>query len=327
MTMPHRSIADLTVSALGLGCMGMSFAYGEADRDESLATLHAALDAGITLLDTADIYGAGHNEELLREVLATRRDEVAVATKFGLVPGPDGMPAGVDGRPERVAECVDGSLRRLGVDTIDLYYLHRVDPHVPIEETVGAMADAVAAGKIRRIGLSEAGAEDLRRAAAVHPIAALQSEYSIFTRGIEAEILPAAREVGATLVPFSPLGRGLLTGSAASTTELAENDYRRRLPRWQAGNLDANLAVVQRIRSVADEVGATSAQVALAWVLAQGSDIVPIPGTKRRKYLADNIGAVAVTLRPDQLAELSSLSASGERYAAAQAAIAGDSRR
>ncbi|GAA4384760.1 aldo/keto reductase [Tsukamurella soli] len=319
---PQRVIGDLTVSALGLGCMGMSHAYGPADHDESIATLNAALDAGVTLLDTADIYGVGANERLLSEVLATRRDEVVLATKFGFLPGADGLPGRVDGRPERVAECVDASLTRLGIGTIDLYYLHRVDPAVPVEDTVGAMAEQVAAGKVRQIGLSEASAEQIRRAAATHPIAALQSEYSIFTRGVEDEILPAAREVGAALVPFSPLGRGMLTGSAASTTDLAPDDFRRRLPRWEAANLESNMAVVQRIREIADGAGASPAQVALAWVLAQGDDVVPIPGTRRRTNLADNLGAVDLALTAEQLAQLSALSAAGDRYDAARAAQA-----
>ncbi|MDF0532362.1 aldo/keto reductase [Tsukamurella sp. 8F] len=321
--LPQRNIGDLTVSALGLGCMGMSHAYGPADHDESIATLNAALDAGVSLLDTADIYGVGANERLLSEVLAKRRDDVVLATKFGFLPGEEGLPGPVDARPERVAECVDASLARLGVDAIDLYYLHRVDPKVPVEDTVGAMAEQVTAGKVRALGLSEASTDALRRAVAVHPIAALQSEYSIFTRDVENDILPAARELGITLVPFSPLGRGMVTGSAASTTELADDDFRRRLPRWQGANLEANLAVAQRIREIAEGAGASPAQVALAWVLAQGDDVVPIPGTRRRRNLADNLGAVDVQLTGEQLAELSALSASGDRYDAARAAQAG----
>lgn len=314
-TLPTRHLGELEVSALGLGCMGMSFAYGAPDRDESLATLHQAIDSGVTLLDTADMYGTGHNEELLAEVLRTRRDEVQIATKFGIRTDPDtGMPIGQDGSPAYAATAVDASLRRLGVDTIDLYYLHRVDPRVPIEETVGAMATMVGEGKVRQIGLSEASADTLRRAHAVHPISAVQSEWSIFSRDIEESVVPAARELGVGLVPYSPLGRGLLTGSAAAAHDLADDDFRRTLPRWQAENLAANLALVGQIRAVAEEAGAAPAQVALAWLLAQGPDVVPIPGTKRRRYLAENLGALAVTLTPDQLGRLGRLRAAGERY-------------
>jgi len=295
--------------------MGMSFAYGAPDRDESLATLHQAIDSGVTLLDTADMYGTGHNEELLAEVLRTRRDEVQVATKFGIRTDPDtGMPIGQDGSPAYAAAAVNASLRRLGVDTIDLYYLHRVDPRVPIEETVGVMATMVGEGKVRQIGLSEASADTLRRAHAVHPISAVQSEWSICSRDIEESVVPAARELGVGLVPYSPLGRGLLTGSAAAAHDLADDDFRRTLPRWQAENLAANLALVGQIRAVAEEAGAAPAQVALAWLLAQGPDVVPIPGTKRRRYLAENLGALAVTLTPDQLGRLGRLRAAGERY-------------
>lgn len=312
--LPTRTIGDLPVSAIGLGCMGMSHAYGSADPGESLATLHAAVDAGVTLLDTADMYGNGANEEFLAPFLADRRDEIVLATKFGFVNDENARPIGIDGRPERVADCVDASLRRLGIDVIDLYYLHRVDPQVPIEDTVGAMAEQVAAGKVRALGLSEASADDLRRAAAVHPIAALQSEYSIFTRDVEDGPLQAAREVGATLVPFSPLGRGLLTADRAQVVAaLGDNDFRTTIPRWQGENLEANLRLVDRIDAIAAEVSATAAQVALAWVLAQGDDVVPIPGTTRRKHLADNLGAVDVQLSAEQTAELTALSASGSR--------------
>jgi aryl-alcohol dehydrogenase-like predicted oxidoreductase len=316
--LPVRTIGALPVSAIGLGCMGMSYAYGPADRGESLATLNAALDSGVTFFDTADVYGNGANEELLSGFLAERRTEVTLATKFGFVTDDAGRPIGIDGRPERIAGCVDASLRRLGVEVIDLYYLHRVDPQVPVEDTVGAMAEQVAAGKVRLLGLSEAGADDIRKAAAVHSIAALQSEYSIFTRDVENGPLQAAREIGATLVPFSPLGRGMLTGSAAATTDLADDDFRRSIPRWQGDALAANLAVVDRVRSIAAELTAagtpaTAAQVALGWVLAQGEDIVPIPGTTRRRHLADNIGATALPLTTDQLTELDSLSAAGSR--------------
>ena len=309
-----RRIGSLEVSGIGLGCMGMSFAYGPADQDEALATLHHALDTGITLLDTADMYGGGANEKLLSTVLADRRDEIVLATKFGILTDPDtGLPSGVDGAPDYVRRCVDASLQRLGVDVIDLYYLHRVDPTRPIEETVGAMADLVAAGKVRELGLSEAGADTLRRASAVHPIAALQSEWSLFSRDIETSDVPAARELGVTVVPYSPLGRGMLPGSAAAATPGA-GDFRATLPRWQADNLDHNLALVDEIRSVAGEVDATAGQVALAWLLAQGDDVVPIPGTKRRTYLDENIGALSVTLTAEQLERLSALRPAGERY-------------
>ncbi|KXO97949.1 aldo/keto reductase [Tsukamurella pseudospumae] len=318
--LPTRTLGTLQVSALGLGCMGMSHAYGSADPAESLATLHAAADAGVTLFDTADMYGNGANEEFLAPFLAERRDEVVLATKFGFVNDENAKPIGLDGRPERVAGCVDDSLRRLGIDVIDLYYLHRVDPQVPVEETVGAMAEQVAAGKVRALGLSEASAEDIRKAAAVHPIAALQSEYSIFTRDVEDGPLQAAREVGAGLVPFSPLGRGLLTADRAEVAKaLSGNDFRHSIPRWQGENLEANLRLVDRIDAIAAELGSdgapvTAAQVALAWVLAQGEDIVPIPGTTRRKHLGDNLGAAAVALTDPQVAELTALSAVGERY-------------
>lgn len=314
-TFPSRHIGDLEVSALGLGLMGMSFAYGSTDRAESLATINRALDAGVRLLDTAEMYGNGHNEELLAEVLADRRDDVVVATKFGIKTDPEtSMPVGNDGSPANVRRAIEGSLSRLGIDTIDLYYLHRVDPEVPIEETVGAMADLVTAGKVRALGLSEASAETLRRASAVHPIAALQSEWSVFSRDIEAEVVSTARELGIALVPYSPLGRGLLTGAVSAYENLADDDFRRTLPRWQAENLEANLALVQRIREIAAELGATASQVALAWLLAQGDDVVPIPGTKRRTYLEENLGAVRIDLPADTVAELSAMEPAGDRY-------------
>ncbi|HEX3732399.1 MAG TPA: aldo/keto reductase [Mycobacteriales bacterium] len=313
-TLPTRRLRDLEVSALGLGCMGMSFGYGPGDRDESLATVNRAIDDGVTLLDTADMYGNGDNERLLAEVLRTRRDEVAVATKFGIVIDAGNAVTGVDGSPEYAARAVDDSLRRLGTEIIDLYYLHRVDPGVPIEDTVGAMAAMVEQGKVRHIGLSEASADTLRRANAVHPISAVQSEWSIFSRDIETGIVPAARQLGIGMVAYSPLGRGLLTGAVATTRDLADNDFRRTQPRWQGENLDANLKLVRQIRHIADQVGATPGQVALAWLLAQGQDVVPIPGTKRRTYLAENLGATRVTLSPEQLRGLSSLQASGDRY-------------
>ncbi|WP_163512540.1 aldo/keto reductase [Fodinicola acaciae] len=304
-------IRDLDVSRLGLGLMGMSFGYGPGDRAESLATINAAIDSGVTFLDTADMYGNGRNEELLAEVLRTRRSEVTVATKFGIVTDADNNVVGINGSPAYAATAVDNSLRRLGIDTIDLYYLHRVDPTVPIEETVGAMADMVAQGKVRHLGLSEASADTLRRASAVHPITAVQSEWSIFSRDIETTIVPTARELGIGLVPYSPLGRGLLTGA---TRDLSADDFRRTQPRWQGDNLEANLALVEQIRAIGTEVGATPAQVALAWLLAQGSDVVPIPGTKRRTYLADNLGAIDVSLSAEHLEQLSKLSPVGDRY-------------
>ena len=309
-----RTLGTLQVSALGLGCMGMSHAYGAADPDESRATLEAALAAGVTFYDTADMYGNGANEEFLGPFIQAHRDEVVLATKFGFVNDENQRPIGLDGRPERVAGCVDDSLRRLGVDVIDLYYLHRVDPQVPVEDTVGAMAEQVAAGKVRALGLSEASAEDIRKAASVHPIAALQSEFSIFTRDVEDGPLQAAREVGAGLVPFSPLGRGLLTADRAEiVAALQGNDFRHSIPRWQGENLEANLRLVDRIDAVAAKLSATAAQVALAWVLAQGDDVVPIPGTTRRKHLTDNLGAAAVALTGEQLSELTALSAVGGR--------------
>lgn len=312
--LPQRRIADLPVSALGLGCMGMSYAYGAPDHDESIATLNEAIDRGITMLDTADIYGAGHNERLLAEVLATRRDEVVLATKFGILLDPDGgYPSAARGSADYVRASVDGSLTRLGVDVIDLYYLHRVDTTIPIEETIGAMAELVTAGKVRRLGISEPSAESLRRAAAVHPIAAVQSEWSIFSRDIESEVVPVAREIGATLVPYSPLGRGMLTGSPEALAP-ADGDFRTTLPRWQGDNLAANRALVERIVAIAGQVDATPAQVALAWLLARGADVVPIPGTKRRRHLADNLGALDLQLPGDVLDELSSMSAIGDRY-------------
>lgn len=314
-TFPRRRIGDLSVSALGLGCMGMSNAYGPADRAESLATINAALDAGVNFLDTAELYGNGHNESLVGEVLRQRRDEIVVATKFGITPDPvTAMPAGLDGSAANARRAIDGSLQRLGVDVIDLYYLHRVDPEVPIEESVGAMAEFVAAGKVRHLGLSEASPEALRRAAAVHPIAALQSEWSLFSRDLEHEVAPTARELGIALVPYSPLGRGMLTGSVAATRDLADNDFRRSLPRWQAENLDRNLDLVQRVRDLADDLNTTPGRIALAWLLAQGDDVIPIPGTRRRSNLEDNLGAVSVTLPEVALESLDALLPSGARY-------------
>jgi aryl-alcohol dehydrogenase-like predicted oxidoreductase len=314
VVLPTRSVGPLTASPLGLGCMGMSYAYGPTDRTESLATLHRALDMGVTLLDTADIYGAGHNEELVAQVLADRRDEVVLATKFGILIGNGGYPTGVDGSPAHVRTACEASLRRLGVDVIDLYYLHRPDPRVPIEDTVGAMGELVAAGHVRYLGLSEASAATVRRAAAVHPIAAVQSEWSVFSRDVEAEVVPACRELGIGLVPYSPLGRGMLTGALTAAGDLAADDFRRTLPRFTDDALARNLEAVDVVRAIASAHGTTPGQVALAWLLAQGSDVVPIPGTKRVRYLEENVGALAVSLSADDLARLEALRPVGDRY-------------
>jgi aryl-alcohol dehydrogenase-like predicted oxidoreductase len=301
------------VSRLGLGCMGMSFAYGAPDDTESIATLHRALDLGITFLDTADLYGFGANEELVGRAVADRRDEVFLATKFGIVRDPrDWSVRGVNGSPEYVRSSIDASLQRLGVDHVDLYYQHRMDPTVPVEETVGAMAALVESGKVRYLGLSEASAETIRRAHAVHPITAVQTEWSLFSRDIEESVLPTCRELGIGIVPYSPLGRGLLTG--ALPKDLADDDYRRTLPRFEGENLEANLALVDEIRTVASRYDATPGQVAIAWVLAQGNDVAPIPGTKRRRYLEENVGALDVQLSPDDIAALSKLDPAGARY-------------
>jgi aryl-alcohol dehydrogenase-like predicted oxidoreductase len=300
------------VSALGLGCMGMSWAYGPSDRAESLATIRRALDLGVSFLDTAERYADGENERLVGEAIAGRRDEVLLATKFGITPNPiTGWGMGVDGSPENVRRAIDGSLTRLGVDHVDLYYQHRPDPDVPVEETVGAMAELVAAGKVRCLGLSEASADTIRRAAAVHPITAVQSEWSLFSRDIENAVVPTCRELGIGLVPYSPLGRGMLTGIAP---ELAADDFRHTLPRWQEGNLAANLTLVEEIRSIAARYDAMPSQVALAWVLARGEDVVPIPGTKRRRYLEENVAALRLELTREDLDRLSNLRPVGDRY-------------
>ncbi|MFE6846523.1 aldo/keto reductase [Streptomyces sp. NPDC057686] len=300
---PTRHLGSLAVSAQGLGCMGMSHGYGASDDAQSIATLHHALDLGVTFLDTADFYGAGHNEELIGRAVAERRDEVVLATKFGFA-NRLGEPTLVRGDAAYVRQACEASLRRLGVDHIDLYYQHRVDPQVPIEETVGAMAELVQAGKVRHLGLSEAGAGTIRRAHAVHPIAALQSEWSLWTRDLEAEIAPVCRELGIGLVPFSPLGRGFLTGRYSSVEGLAENDVRRTQPRFADGNLERNLAIVAKLNELAEAKGVTAGQLALAWVQHRGDDVVPIPGTRRRKYLEENLAALAVELSPEDLAAI-----------------------
>jgi aryl-alcohol dehydrogenase-like predicted oxidoreductase len=316
MKMRELGKSGLKVSALGLGCMGMSEFYGPGDETEAIATIHRALELGVTLLDTADMYGMGANERLVGKAISDRRSPVVLATKFGNVRDETGKFTGVNGRPEYVRAACDGSLKRLGVEVIDLYYQHRVDPQVPIEETIGAMRELVTAGKVRFLGLSEAAAPTIRRAAKVHPITALQTEYSLWTRDVEAEILPLCRELGIGFVAYSPLGRGFLTGRFRKPEDLAEGDWRRNSPRFQEENFKHNLDLVHRIEQAAKGKGCTPAQLALAWVLAQGEDIVPIPGTKRRLYLEDNLGALAVHLTPDNLQSLNETARPG--------AIAGD---
>ena len=316
MALPTRTLGSsgLTVSAQGFGCMSLTdFAYGPVDEADAVATLERALDLGVTFLDTADIYGLTENERLVGRTIAGRRDDIVLATKFGNVVR-EGF-GGVDGSAAYVPEACDASLARLGVDHIDLWYLHRPDTTVPIEETVGAMAEQVAAGKVRHLGLSEASADTIRRAAATHPIAALQSEWSLFTRGLEAEIVPTCRALGIGLVPFSPLGRGLLTGTVTSVDDLAANDFRRANPRFAEGNLERNLTAVAVVEDVARGRGCTPGQVALAWLAQQGDDVVPIPGTKRVRYLEENVGALDVTLDADDLARLDALRPAGERHA------------
>jgi len=307
----------LVVSRQGLGAMGMSEFYGQGDDAESIATIHRALDLGVTFIDTADMYGPFTNEVLVGKAIASRRDEVQLATKFGNVRDPDDpTKRSVNGSPEYVRQAAEASLQRLGVDHIDLYYQHRVDPDTPIEETVGAMAELVAEGKVRFLGLSEASVETIRRAHATHPITALQTEYSIWARQPEAEILPAIRELGIGFVPYSPLGRGFLTGAVTSVDDLAADDFRRNQPRFASENLDHNRHIVEVIQEIADAKGATAAQIALAWVHAQGADIVPIPGTKRRKYLEENAAALGVELDTDDLTRLADAGqAAGNRYA------------
>ena len=323
--MDQRNLGNegLVVSELGLGCMGMSEFYGTTDEDESIATIHRAIELGITFLDTADMYGPFTNEKLVGKAIVGKREQVVLATKFGNVRGEDGSFLGVSGKPDYVRDACDASLSRLGVDHIDLYYQHRVDPETPIEETVGAMKELVAAGKVRYLGLSEAGPETIRRAHAVHPISALQSEYSLFSREVEDEILPTIRELGVGFVPYSPLGRGFLTGRWKSIEDMPENDTRSaRFPRFAEENFKKNLELADKVREVADDRGVTSGQLALAWLLAQGEDIVPIPGTKRRKYLEENADAADVTLAKEDLRRIEeampSGSAAGERYSEEQ---------
>ncbi|HEX4222690.1 MAG TPA: aldo/keto reductase [Pseudonocardiaceae bacterium] len=315
MTLPTRRLGPLEVSAQGLGCMGMSHAYGN-DRDdaESVATINRALDLGVTLLDTANVYGDGENERLVGPAIKSRRDEVVLATKCGIE-----LNSGVQkirGDAAYVKQCCDESLARLGVDHIDLYYLHRVDPNVGVEETFGALAELVAKGKVRHLGISEAGAATIRRAHTVHPIAALQSEWSLWTRGIEDEVLPTCRELGIGIVPFSPLGRGFLTGAFTSAAQLGDGDMRVNLPRFAEGNFEHNLALVRALQELAQRKGVTPGQLALAWVQAKGADVVPIPGTKRRRYLEENVAAVGIELSEEDIKTIESTAGgvAGERY-------------
>jgi len=318
--MKNRKLASqgMTVSELGLGCMGMSEFYGTGDEAESIATIHRALDLGVTLIDTADMYGYGANEKLVGKAIANRRDQVVLATKFGIQRSEDSSFRGINGSAGYVHQACDASLQRLGIDYIDLYYLHRVDPKVPIEETVGAMAELVQQGKVRYIGLSEAGAATIRRAYAVHPITALQSEYSLWSRDPEDEVLPTLRELGIGFVAYSPLGRGFLSGKITSPDDLAADDYRRSSPRFQGENFYKNLQLVERVKEIAAEKGVTPCQLALAWLLAQGDDIVPIPGTKRRVYLEENVAATNITLTQAEIDRIDQVApkniAAGDRY-------------
>ena len=308
----------LTVSELGLGCMGMSYAYGSSDEQESIAVIHRAIELGITLLDTAEIYGPFINEQLVGRAIQGKRDQVVIATKFGFGISEDGERQGLNSKPDHVSKVCDASLKRLGTDYIDLFYQHRVDPTVPIEETVGAMAELVEQGKVRYLGLSEASPNTIRRAHAVHPISALQSEYSFWERGVEAQVLPTVRELGIGFVPYSPVGRGFLTGQIKRVEDFAEDDYRRTAPRFQGENFNQNLKLVDRVKQIAQEKNATPSQIALAWLLHQGNDIVPIPGTKRRAYLEENAAAAEIELSYEVLARLAQAApvgaTSGARY-------------
>lgn len=316
--MQQRKLGDLSVSAMGLGCMGMSEFYGQADEGEAINAIHRALELGVTFIDTADMYGPFTNEKLVGKAIADRRDNVVLATKFGNMRGEDGAFLGVNGKPEYVRKACEDSLQRLGVDHIDLYYQHRVDPDVPIEDTIGAMAELVREGKVRYLGMSEAAADTVRRAHAVHPITALQTEYSLWSRDPEDTLLQTVRELGIGFVAYSPLGRGFLSGQFRAPEDIPEGDFRRNNPRFQGDNFYKNLELVDRVKEIADNKGCSATQLALAWVMAQGGDIVPIPGTKRVKYVEENIAAAEITLTSEELASLDKAApvgqTAGERY-------------